>query len=229
MDSPEFSIPPLEASASLKDRTYLALKDAICRMNIYAPDARLRLDERQLSLQLGISRTPLREALARLEQEGMVNIIPRRGVLIVRKTKKEIVELIVVWAALESMAARLATQNASAEDVGSLRSMFAGFEDGAAGARIDEYSERNIEFHQAILKMSGCDLLLETADKLFLHVRGIRAQTIGEADRAARSVIDHMQIIEAIEARDTELAERLVREHALNLADHIDRNVTYLD
>lgn len=229
MDSPEFTIPPLEATASLKDRTYRALKDAISRMNIYAPDAQLKLDERQLSLQLGISRTPLREALARLEQEGMVNIIPRRGVLIVRKTKKEIVELIVVWAALESMAARLATQNASAEDIGSLRSMFAGFEDGAAGARIDEYSERNIEFHQAILKMSGCGLLLETADKLFLHVRGIRAQTIGEGDRASRSVIDHMQIIEAIEARDTELAERLVREHALNLADHIDRSVTYLD
>lgn len=229
MDSPEFSIPPLEANVSLKDRTYRALKDAICRMNIYDPDARLKLDERQLSLQLGISRTPLREALVRLEQEGMVSIVPRRGIMIVRKTKKEILELIVVWAALESMAARLATQNASAEDIGSLRKLVAGFEDGAPGARIDEYSERNIEFHQAILRLSGCDLLLETADKLFLHVRGIRAQTIGEGDRATRSVIDHTHIIEAIEARDTELAERLVREHALNLADHIDRNVSYLD
>lgn len=229
MESPEFSVPTLEANVSLKDKTYLALKDAICRMNIYAPDAQLRLDERQLSLQLGISRTPLREALARLEQEGMVKIIPRRGVLIVRKTKKQILELIVVWAALESMAARLVTQNATAEEIGSLRSMCAGFEGGAAGARIDEYSERNIEFHQAILRMSGCDLLLEMADRLFQHVRGIRAQTIGEGDRATRSVIDHMQIIEALEARDTELAERLVREHALNLADHIDRNVTYLD
>ena len=229
MDSPEFSIPPLEANVSLKDRTYMALKDAICRMNIYAPDAQLKLDERQLSLQLGISRTPLREALVRLEQEGMVSIVPRRGIMIVRKTKKEILELIVVWAALESMAARLATQNASTEDIGSLRSMFAGFEDGAAGARIDEYSERNIEFHQAILRMSGCGLLLETAANLFLHVRGIRAQTIGEGDRANRSIIDHTHIIEAIEARDTELAERLVREHALSLADHIDRNVAYLD
>ena len=229
MDSPELSIPPLEANVSLKDRTYSALKDAICRMNIYAPDAQLKLDERQLSLQLGISRTPLREALARLEQEGMVDIIPRRGIMIVRKTKKEILEIIVVLAALESMAARLATENASADDIGSLRSMSAGFKSGATDARIDEYSERNIEFHQAILRISGCDLLVETADQLFLHVRGIRAQTIGEGDRATRSVIDHMQIIEAIEARDTELAEKLVREHALNLADHIDKNVSYLD
>ncbi len=229
MESPELSIPPLEANVSLKDRTYSALKNAICRMNIYAPDAQLKLDERQLSLQLGISRTPLREALVRLEQEGMVAIVPRRGIMILRKTKKEILELIVVWAALESMAARLATQNASAEDIGALRSMTSGFEGAAADARIDEYSERNIEFHQAILRMSGCDLLVETADRLFLHVRGIRAQTIGEGDRAARSVIDHTHIIEAIEARDTDLAERLVREHALTLADHIDRNVSYLD
>ncbi len=222
-------VPALEANVSLKDRTYEILKEAICKMNIYAPDAQLRLDERQLSEQLGISRTPLREALVRLEQEGLVNIIPRRGIFIVRKTKREILDLIVVWAALESMAARLATEHASEEDIASLRRMFAGFDRGSARANIDEYSERNIEFHQAILRMSGCTLLVETADQLFVHVRSIRAQTIGEADRAAQSVIDHMHIIEAIEARDTELAERLVREHALNLAAHIDKNVNYLD
>ena len=60
-------------------------------------------------------------------------------------------------------------------------------------------------------------------------MRGIRARTIGEEDRAARSVIDHMQIIEALEARDTELAEKLVREHALNLAAHVEEFVDYLD
>lgn len=227
--SSQLLVPPLEANVSLKDRTYEILKSAICRMNIYAPDAQLRLDERQLSEQLGISRTPLREALVRLEQEGLVNIISRRGIFIVRKTKQEILDLIVVWAALESMAARLATQQASDEDIASLRRMFAGFDRGNAQAHIDEYSERNIEFHQAILRMSGCPLLVDMADQLFVHVRSIRTQTIQEGDRAAQSVIDHMNIIEAIEARDTELAERLVREHALTLARHIDKNVNYLD
>jgi DNA-binding GntR family transcriptional regulator len=198
-------------------------------MNIYAPDAQLRLDERQLSEQLGISRTPLREALVRLEQEGLVNIIPRRGIFIVRKTKQEILELIIVWAALEGMAARLATQKASNEDIATLRSMFPSVSAGDQPANIDEYSERNIEFHQTILKLGGCGLLVDMADQLFLHVRSIRAQTIGEADRATRSIKDHRQIVEAIEARDTELAERLVREHALDLAEHIDKNVTYLD
>lgn len=227
--SSQLTIPTLQANVSLKERTYEILKDAICKMNIYAPDAQLRLDERQLSEQLGISRTPLREALVRLEQEGLVNIIPRRGIFIVRKTKKEVVELIIVWAALESMAARLATERASDEELTSLRKMFPSMSAGDQPANIDEYSERNIEFHQAILKLGGCELLVNMANQLFLHVRSIRTQTIGEADRATRSVKDHRQIIEAIEARDTELAERLVREHALDLAEHIDKNVTYLD
>ena len=94
---------------------------------------------------------------------------------------------------------------------------------------MDEYSDRNIDFHQAILEMSGCTLLKETAEGLFLHMKGIRARTIGESDRAKRSIIDHMHIIEALEARDPELAERLVREHTMNLAKHIEENVDYLD
>ena len=80
--------------------------------------------------------------------------VPRRGVYVVRKTKKEVIELITAWAALEGMAARLITQNADA-DVTSLRDMFATFVDGELRAHLDEYSEVNIEFHQSIIRMSG--------------------------------------------------------------------------
>lgn len=225
----ELTVEPINVSFSLKDRIYESLKEAITSMNIYAEDAQLKLDERQLSEKLQISRTPVREALARLEQEGLVTIVPRRGVFIVRKTKKEILEMITVWAALESMAARLITKHAPDEDISSLRKLFAKFDNGAPSANIDEYSERNIQFHQAILKMSGCALLKEMADGLFIHMRGIRARTIGEENRAQRSIIDHISIIEALEQRDTELAERLVREHTLELARHVEANVDYLD
>jgi DNA-binding GntR family transcriptional regulator len=207
----------------------VSLKEAITTMNIYAEDARLRLDERQLSEQLEISRTPIREALARLEQEGLVKIVPRKGVYIVRKTKHEILEMITAWAALESMAARLITLHASDQEIADLRRLFATFQGEEAGAHIDEYSETNIRFHQSILEMSRCALLKELADQLFIHMRSIRARTISEDDRATRSIIDHMHIIEALESRDTELAERLVREHTLNLAGHVERNVDYLD
>ena len=112
------------------------------------------MDERQLSEEFGVSRTPVREAITRLEQEGFVKVYPRRGAFVVRKSKKEILEMITVWAALESMAARLITQNASDAEIATLRDMFATFDDDRVQAEIDEYSEHNIQFHQAILSMS---------------------------------------------------------------------------
>lgn len=225
----ELAVEPIDANFSLKDKIYDSLKQAITSMNIYADDTELRLDERSLSEQLEISRTPVREALARLEQEGLVRIVPRRGVYIVRKTKAQIIEMITVWAALESMAARLITQDATDGEIASLRQMFSTFEGDQVKAQIDEYSETNIRFHQAILKMSRCELLTGIADNLFIHMRSIRARTISEEDRAERSIIDHMHIIEALESRDMELADRLVREHTMNLAQHVEKHVNYLD
>ena len=227
--SANLAVTPIDTGLSLKDKIYVSLKEAITSMNIYADDAELRLDERRLSEQLSISRTPVREALARLEQEKLVQIVPRRGVYIVRKTKVEILEMLTVWAALESMSARLITLNATNDAIASLRSLLTSYSEGQVDDHIDEYSENNINFHQAILRMSRNQLICDTADNLFIHIRSIRARTIGEEDRAQRSIVDHMQIVEAIEARDPNLAERLVREHTLNLAKHVDTHVGYLD
>ena len=227
--SADLAVTPIDTGFSLKDKIYDALKEAITSMNIYADDAELRLDERRLSEQLSISRTPVREALARLEQEKLVQIVPRRGVYIVRKTKVEILEMLTVWAALESISARLITLNAKDDAIASLRSLLTSYSEGQVDDHIDEYSENNINFHQAILRMSGNQLICDTADNLFIHMRSIRVRTIGEEDRAQKSIVDHMQIVEAIESRDPDLAERLVREHTLNLAKHVDTHVTYLD
>ena len=211
----------------LRDRIYESLKKAILSVDIYRDD--LRLDERRLAEELGVSRTPIREALGRLEYEGLVRTIPRRGAFVARKSKKEIVEMITVWAALESLAARLITERASDEEIASLRKMFATFDDAKVQARIDEYSNTNISFHQAILQISHSELLNKLTENLFLHMRWIRTRTISEKDRASRSIIDHMNIIEALEARNADLAERLSREHTLNLAAHVAENVDWLD
>jgi DNA-binding GntR family transcriptional regulator len=221
---------PVRTSVALKDQVYRALKSAITSMDIYADGESAKLDERRLAEDLGVSRTPIREALSRLEQEGLVETIPRKGTFVARKSKEEILEMISVWAALESMAARLATRVASDAEIGELRELFVTFE-GEKGpqARIDEYSDTNIRFHQKIISLSKSALLKQMTDSLFVHMRAIRAQTITERDRADRSIIDHLHIIEAIEARDTELAERLVREHSFGLADHINNYVAYLD
>ncbi len=221
----QLDIKPIDEGFSLKVKIYESLKSAIMKMNIYDDETELRLDERRLSEQFGISRTPLREALARLDQEGLVRIVPRRGIYIVRKSKAEILEMITAWAALESMAARLITQDAGDDEIATLRELCSTFGGEGVKARIDEYSDANIRFHQAILSMSKCNLLNDLAQGLFMHVRAIRARTISEKDRVDRSIVDHMHIIEALEARDTDLAERLVREHTLNLKSHVERYV----
>ena len=222
-------VEPIEPADSFKNKAYAALKNVIAQMDVYRSHADIRLDERRLAQDFGISRTPVREAMAQLEREGFVRMVPRRGIYVVRKTKREVIELITAWAALESMAARLITLNATDEQIATLRSMFAKFEDGTLHAKLDEYSEVNIEFHQAIIRMGGNAVLIDLAENLFTHMRMIRRKTIGEKDRADRSIRDHLNIIEAIEARDTDRAEDLVRNHALGLAEHVRKYADYLE
>ncbi|MDX6724017.1 MAG: hypothetical protein QOD44_1087 [Solirubrobacteraceae bacterium] len=219
----------LGANASVGQLAYDALRRAILAMDVYHSDADLRLDEKTVAAQLGVSRTPVREALARLEHEGLVRILPRRGIYIVRKSKAEIIEIITVWAALEGMAARLVCDKATDEEIGTLRELFTEFEDGGLRSHLNEYSAANLRFHQRIIELCQSPLLLQMVTNLLVHVRAIRGRTIGEDDRAERSIVDHMHIIEALEARDAELAERLVKDHALNLADHVHRTVDHLD
>jgi DNA-binding GntR family transcriptional regulator len=223
------AVTPLVDTSTFADRAYAALKDVIVTLDIYDRPGEVRLDERQIASDLGISRTPVREAMAQLEREGFVRSVPRRGIYVVRKTRAEVSELITAWAALESMAARLTTQNASDREIAELRQMFAKFENGELHARLDEYSDVNIEFHQTIIRLSRNSVLIDLAENLFTHMRMIRRKTIGEEDRADRSIRDHMNIIQAIEARDTERAEDLVRNHAMGLAEHVARHADHLD
>jgi DNA-binding GntR family transcriptional regulator len=218
-----FNVPSLRVATSVSQRAYDALRKSILEMDVYASDVDLRLDEKRLAAALGVSRTPVREALARLEHEGLVRIVPRRGAYVVRKTKPEIIDMITVWAALESMAARLLCQRASDEEIEGLRMLFSEFEDGALRFRLNEYSVANLRFHQRIIELGHSPLLMSMANGLLMHVRAIRGHTIGEVDRAERSIVDHMHIIEALEARDADLAERLVRDHALDLAGHVEQ------
>jgi DNA-binding GntR family transcriptional regulator len=214
---------------SLRDQAYTLLKTAIADTDIYDPRQELRLDERQLTAALGVSRTPIREALSLLEQQGFIRTIPRRGIYIIRKSKREIIEMIQMWAALESMAARLATLHARDADIAKLRDLFAEFRNAPPGAeQLNEYSDANINFHSAVIALGGSQTIIDATTNLLLHVRAIRRATITQSDRAARSIIDHLKIIEALERRDTELAESLARQHTLDLAEHVDRHCDFL-
>ena len=220
---------PISESFTLKDHTFRVLREAILDMDIYSAGADLRLDERQMAERLGISRTPIREALARLAQEGLVQIAPRKGVFVCRKSREEILEMVVTWAALESMAARLACENATDAELLNLRKFAMSHSSDAVRADLAEYSDVNIVFHQTILELSGCSLLKSTADGLFTHMQAVRRRAMGETDRARRSVVDHMEIIDALLSRDGDLASRRVREHTMRLHDHISKTWTRLE
>ncbi len=223
MQKTSLKIVPIGESQSLKVRAYEAMKAAIAAMNIYDDKAELRLDERDLSARFGISRTPLREALAQLDQEGLVKVVARRGIFIVRKTKGEILDMITAWAALESMSARLAAERATPEDIKELHQITDPYTD--VDRHMGEYSDANIRFHQAIIRTGGNLLIEHITDGLFMHVRAIRNRTIFEKDRAKRSVADHKKIVAAIEEGDADLAEKLVREHTMKLRAHVEQFV----
>ncbi|MEP9375516.1 GntR family transcriptional regulator [Aquabacter sp. CN5-332] len=203
---------------------YDALKRAITEMDIYGSTTEFRLDERQLSEDLGVSRTPIREAMTVLEQEGFVRSVPRRGIFVVRKTKRQIIEMITVWAALEGMAARLAATRATSADIKGLRRLFDEFEKEPLAAHMHEYSQANIAFHQAIIRMGGCNLIVDMTQNLFLHMRAIRAVSIRQENRSETSIREHTAIIDALEGGNSDLSERLVREHTMGLAAHVEKH-----
>ena len=132
---------PIALSIGLRKQACVAIKRAITEMNIYGHPLEIRLDERQLSQDLGMSRTPVREALSVLEQEGFVRSVPRRGLIVVRKSKREVVEMITVWAAIESMAARLAAPRVTDADLAELHALVDVFQEDPS-EQISEYSQR---------------------------------------------------------------------------------------
>lgn len=222
-DESGLAIMRIAPETSFKTKAYQALKAAILKMDIYTTPEQVMLDERALSERLGVSRTPIREAIAMLEQDGFVRAVPRRGIIVVRRTKTEIVDMIRAWAALESMAARLIANVARKSDIAALRDFFRDFSDDRRPQdHIEEYSKANIAFHQALISLSKSPVLIDMTNDILLHVRGFRQLTIGRADRIAVSLPEHMAIIEALEERDTERAEKLARDHTLGLAAYVE-------
>ena len=219
----------VNATFTLKDHTYRVLREAILEQDIYDRQTNLRLDEREMAAQLGVSRTPLREALTRLENEGFVEIIARKGVYMRRRNIEEVVEMIIVWAALESMAARLACERATDSEIAELRTIGMEYTPEKAEAKLSEYSEANIEFHRTIMNLSKCPTLLRIAEELFTHLQPVRRKAMRDSTRTNRSVVDHMKIIESLQVRDADRASELVRDHTLRLGEYIRRTWKYFN
>lgn len=206
---------------SSREKVYQALKSAILDMDIYSHHDEIRLDERKFAEEFGVSRTPVREAILLLAHEGFVRAAHHRGFFIARKTRAEILDEIAVWASLESMAARLACTVASDEQIRGLRIQLQDSRSELEREYLADHSQADFSFHKHIIRLSGCGFMVETTDKLFIHMRWLSSFGIDRPLHRRRCIEEHAPIVEAIERRSPEWAGRLVRDHALALAELI--------
>ena len=208
----------IERPASLSEIAYEAIKKSLLQMDLSAIEDEQRIDERTLAEKLGISRTPVREAINRLVIEGYLKVVPRKGVFVVKKSKKEIIEILLVRSVLEGLAAKLATEHVTSEEIERMKDIFAPFNSRNIKRKFLEYAEANIRFHELVIQISQCGKLIELAGSIFDHMRWIRFQSVVHEDRLIKSHREHLEIIGALEQKDAELAERLMKKHIEELA-----------
>ena len=222
------AVEKIKTPTSLAEMAYTAIKESILRTNVYEMPDDGRLDERRLATSLGISRTPLRDAINRLVAEGFLRSVPRKGVYVVRHSKAELIEVLWVRAALESMGARLAALRATEEEITRMRALFAPFDPEDLARHMREYSEANVRFHEMVLRASRCGKLIEMANNVFEHIQMIRLRTITFVGRPRKSYREHTALIDALERRDADGAERVMRQHIEDLVRHVEENVESL-
>lgn len=174
-----------------------------------------KLSETTLAQKLGVSRTPVREALKQLDREGLVEIIPRVGTCVKKPTEKEIIELFTIKEVLEGLAASQLAQRGDVLELHELMKAMEDMEQSVKQGNIDGYVEANDRFHDAILRGAGNSKLQFHYDLLInqLPYRRFVYLTLEQPSRLAKSVEEHQRIVEAIKAQDSKLAEQLMREH----------------
>ena len=211
-------------ATNLKSKVYESLKKYILSLNIYLKESDFHLDERQLSEKLGVSRTPIREAIAKLESEGIVITVPRRGVFVHRKSKKELIDIVTVWAGLEGYAAHLIIKNSKKEEIESLNK-YCQYTKQNVLSDLDNYSNDNIKFHEQIMKLTKVRLMSEILESQLIHLQYLRKKFIIQSDRSLKSIEEHNEIVKSLVAGQSLKAEKLLKYHALTLVDKIEESI----
>ena len=178
------------------------------------------LTESKLSLELGVSRTPIREALRRLEQEHLIEEAPK-GMVVVGIGEKDLADIFEIRAALEGKAAALAAKNYTDEQMNVIREALE-FQEFYLGKQDpDRIKSMDSRFHETIYKMSGSTIFYDVLMPLHKKILKYRKASVTDSSRAAASVAEHRAIYEALLARNAKLAEKLTCEHLSNAYNHI--------
>ncbi|WP_010167961.1 GntR family transcriptional regulator [Candidatus Epulonipiscium viviparus] len=180
-----------------------------------------RLMEIQLGEKLGVSRTPIREAIRRLELEGLIVMVPRKGAYVAPFTRKDIQDVLEVRAALESLAAGLAAQRTDTRDFLKLQLVITEYEFAAAEHNIDEMIQKDVEFHEIIFSATKNDRLIQMSQNIREQVLRYRIAYLKYEGEGTIVLSEHRKILEAIQSHDVPLASDLAMQHINTQCDAI--------
>lgn len=208
--NPPLKLTPVDPNApsSLGNSAYSELRQRIVNGDLRAGE---RLREVELAALLGVSRTPVREAIKRLESEGFAAYVSSRGAIVAELTAEQAIELYAMREVLEGAAARFASQHASLAEVQLLSDLLAVQKD--LDADPEEQSKLNRRFHQSIYRMAHNRYLLDILTKSHDYMVLLRKTTYHVPGRNQTAYHEHAAIVEAIKARDSNGAEEAARRH----------------
>ena len=205
----------LPERTNLRDQIYDILKKRIIFRQI---ESGKKINEEELAKSLGVSRTPIRETLLRLEHEGIVKIIPRRGAFVVSQSKEKVIDLLQVREVLEGLVARLATENMKSKLFDRLKLCLKKVSSGDNdNNKLLKYTPADVEFHALLLEACDNALLKNMMESINAHLQMVRLRTVALPGRPEQTVREHYEIVAAIEKRDSALAEKLMRKHVASV------------
>ncbi|MBT3259940.1 MAG: GntR family transcriptional regulator [Deltaproteobacteria bacterium] len=205
----------LPERTNLRDQIYDILKRRIVLRQI---ESGKKINEEDLAKSLGVSRTPIRETLLRLEHEGIVKIIPRRGAFVVSQSKEKVMDLFEVREVLEGLVAQLATKNMNHELLDRLKRCLEKISSGDGdNNRLLKYTPADVEFHATLLEASDNELLKSMMESVNVHLQMVRLRTVALPGRPEQTVKEHYEILAAIEKKNSSLAEKLMRKHVASV------------
>jgi DNA-binding GntR family transcriptional regulator len=212
------------SNLSLVNQAYKELKRIILEYRVPAGG---KLNEGELAAGLGISRTPVREAINRLEKEGLVQIFPQRGAFVVRFSEKDVFELFLIRENLEGLAAYLAAERINEDDLARLESCLKDFKEPFSEKDVQRYAKEDFKFHQTIIAVSEAQRLIKMISTLYDHIRIFRLTTLGLSNRMKTSLAEHQLLIEAFQRRDPERAEQMMRQHIHHVREGVMENIKF--
>jgi DNA-binding GntR family transcriptional regulator len=199
----------------LRDVVFKTLREAILRGDLKPGE---RLMELQLAAKLGVSRTPIREAIRMLEQEGLAVTIPRRGAEVARMTLKDMEDVLEIREALDELAVQIACTRITQEQLDRLRKVKEEFELCTRGSDVKKIAQADVAFHDVIYEATGNPKLVSMLSNLREQIYRYRVEYLKDSRNYPVLIREHETILEALRARDKERATAAMQEHVANQA-----------